>query len=116
MGVSSEIDRLHDIAREQRFHDPIHDDAQLPFSTGKFGEVNRAPHQPCKETREAYFVLEERNRQLSASCMISDRAERSERIEVKGSEGTPFHHCLYISCDGLRLPDGKLRSWRASLA
>src|SRR5215831_17364681 len=50
----AEINRLHDVAREKQFHNPIHHYARLSFQAGQLGQVNRAPHGPCNQAREPH--------------------------------------------------------------
>src|ERR1700690_1993208 len=48
-----QLDRLHDILWKEQLDSPIHQDANFALQTGKFSQIDSAPHQPGNQTRKS---------------------------------------------------------------
>ena len=47
-----EVDRLHDVAREEQFDRPVSHHAHLAFESGELAEIKRAPKKPGEKAAE----------------------------------------------------------------
>ena len=66
-----EVDRLHDVAREEQFDRPVCQHAHFAFESGKLAEIKHAPKKPGKKAAEfepPYF---------RARRMMANDAERA---------------------------------------
>src|SRR5580693_190266 len=48
-GILFQIDGLNDVTRKEKFHRPIHQDANLPLQSRQFCEIDPSPHGPCQQ-------------------------------------------------------------------
>src|SRR5215467_4142291 len=79
-----QIDRLHDVAREEKFDRPVHQYTNLTLQSWQLGKIDSPPHEPGQQPGEAHgSVMCQRQRQLCAGRLVSYDAKRTKGIEME---------------------------------
>src|SRR5215472_4832684 len=112
-----QIDRLHDVAREEKLYRPIHQHANLALETRQLGQIDSPPHEPGQQAGEAHTPAARQGQgQLCAGRLVSDYAQRTKRIEMKLLQRRALYLGFYVSCQQVRLAECKLCGGRTRLA
>ena len=87
-----QIDGLHDIARKEQLDGPVGEYAHFALESREFAKINAAPQEPGEQPAKPHgFPRRERYREFRAGGVMSDDAQRAERIEVKWFRGTAIY-------------------------
>src|SRR5262249_37655764 len=112
-----QIDRLHDVAREEKFDRPVHQYANLTLQSWQLGKIDPPPHEPSQQPGEAHGSAAcPRQRQLCAGGLVSDDAKRTKGIEMEFPQRQALHLGFYIPREQFGLAERELCGGRARLA
>src|SRR5215472_5944790 len=112
-----QIYRLHNVAREEKFDGPVHQNANLAFQPRQLGKIDSPPHEPGQQPGEAHRCAAcPRQRQLGTGCLVSDDAKRAQRIEMKPAWLRTLDLGLDVPRKRHRLAECELRGRRARFA
>jgi len=112
-----QIDGLNDVARKEKLHRPIHQDANFAFQSRQFCKIDSSPHGPCQQAGKAHGLgASKGNGQFGASSLVADDAEGAKRIEMEWPQRPSFERGANVLCENWSFAERKLRGRRAGLA
>src|SRR6516225_6951792 len=104
-----QIDRLHNVAREEKFNRPVHQYTNLTLQSWQLGKIDPPPHEPGQQPGKSYGSAAcPRQRQLCAGGLVSHDAKCTQGIKMESPQRRTLYFGLYIPHQQFSFPEREL--------